>query len=139
KEAIDFVNSSKFPIISKLSTGSASFGVEKLNNKGQALSVISKVFSDKGKKTYFPFERQKNYVYFQEFIEDAKFDLRIIVIDDILFGYYRYPNKGDFRASGAGIYEKKEIPEAAMELAFKVKAHYGTSCLATDFLYSEKE
>ena len=62
----------------------------------------------------------------------------MISVGNDLFGYYRYPNKGDFRASGAGNYEKKEIPNEALELAYQVKEKFGSSFLATDFVYSEK-
>lgn len=138
QDVIAFLNQTKYPIISKLTTGSASFGVEKMNNKEKAMRLVNRVFSKKGLKTYFPFERQKDYVYFQQFIDDATFDLRVITIGNKAVGYYRYPNKGDFRASGAGNYEKKEIPSEALDLAFQVKELYGATCLATDLLYSEK-
>lgn len=138
EDIMEYISKTRFPIISKLSTGSASFGVEKLNSKREASKLVNQIFSDKGHKTYFAFERQKNYVYFQEFIDDATFDLRIITIGNKAFGYYRFPNKGDFRASGAGNYAKKEIPVEALDLAFNVKKAYGATCLATDLLYSEK-
>lgn len=138
-DIISFLERTKYPIISKLTTGSASFGVEKINNKSEAMKLVNKVFSDKGLKTYFPFERQKNYVYFQQFIDDATYDLRVITVGNKAMGYYRFPNEGDFRASGAGNYAKKEIPVEALDLAFKVKELYGANFLATDLLYSEKE
>lgn len=138
KEAIDYLNNTKFPIISKISTGSASKGVEKINNIQQGLQVVKQSFSDKGRPTYFKYQNQKNYVYFQEFIEDADYDLRIICINDEFFGYYRYPNKGDFRASGAGNYEKKEIPIEALNLAREVSIKFGTTSLATDLVFNKK-
>ncbi|MEK6513460.1 hypothetical protein [Myroides odoratimimus] len=138
-DIINFLEKTKYPIISKLTTGSASFGVEKISNKNEAMKFVNKVFSDKGIKTYFPFERQKNYVYFQQFIDDATYDLRVITVGDKALGYYRFPNEGDFRASGAGNYAKKEIPIEALDLAFKVKELYGANFLATDLLYSDKD
>lgn len=137
-EVIDYLKSTKYPIISKISTGSASFGVDKLDNYDQAKKVVDQIFSYKGKETYFKYANQKDYVYFQDFIEDATYDLRVMSVGNDLFGYYRYPNKGDFRASGAGNYEKKEIPTEALELAYQVKERFGSSFLATDFVYSEK-
>lgn len=137
-EVIDYLKSAKYPLISKISTGSASFGVDKLDNYDQAKKVVDQIFSYKGKETYFKYSNQKDYVYFQDFIEDATYDLRVISVGNDLFGYYRYPNKGDFRASGAGNYEKKEIPNEALELAYQVKEKFGSSFLATDFVYSEK-
>ncbi|WP_180186102.1 RimK family alpha-L-glutamate ligase [Acinetobacter sp. YH01008] len=139
QDTIDYLKHVRFPIISKISTGSASFGVDKINDYNEAKKVVDKIFSYKGKDTYFKYQSQKNYVYFQEYIEDATFDLRVICIGDELFGYYRYPNKGDFRASGAGNYEKKEIPNEALELAYKVREKFGSTMLATDFVYSEKK
>lgn len=137
-EVINYLKNAKYPLISKISTGSASFGVDKLENYEQAKKVIDQIFSYKGKQTYFKYSNQKDYVYFQDFIEDATYDLRVMSVGDDLFGYYRYPNKGDFRASGAGNYEKKEIPTEALELAYQVKEKFGSAFLATDFVYSEK-
>lgn len=137
-EVLDYLKKTNYPVISKLSTGSASYGVDKLDDFNQAKKVVDQIFSYKGKETYFKYVSQKNYVYFQEFIEDAAFDLRIISVGSDLLGYYRYPNEGDFRASGAGNYEKKEIPSEALELAYQVKEKFGSTFLATDFVYSEK-
>jgi len=137
-EVIDYLKSARYPLISKISTGSASFGVDKLDNYDQAKKVVDQIFSYKGKETYFKYSNQKDYVYFQDFIEDATYDLRVMSVGDNLFGYYRYPNKGDFRASGAGNYEKKEISAEALELAYQVKEKFGSCFLATDFVYSEK-
>lgn len=138
KEAIDYLKNTKFPIISKISTGSASKGVEKIDNIEQGLNLVKKSFSNTGRPTYFAYQNQKNYVYFQDFIEDADYDLRIICINDEFFGYYRYPNEGDFRASGAGNYEKKEIPNEALDLAHEARMRFGATCLATDLVYSRK-
>lgn len=138
-DALEYAEKANYPIISKLSTGSASFGVEKIKNKSEGIKLINKVFSYRGEKTYFPFQRQKNYILFQNFIEDATYDLRIMVIDDKLLGYYRYPNEGDYKASGAGNYEKKPIPPQALDLAYKVKQLFGANFLATDLLFSKKQ
>lgn len=137
-ETLDYLSKADFPIISKISTGSASYGVDKIDNLNQAKKLVDQVFSYKGKETYFKYINQKEYVYFQDFIEDATYDLRIMCVGEDLFGYYRYPNEGDFRASGAGNYEKKEIPTEALELAYQVYKALGSNFLATDFVYSEK-
>lgn len=133
-EALEYIEHTKFPIISKVTTGSASRGVEKLETKAEAKKFVAKVFSYAGRRGHCPYENQKGYVYFQQFVDTAKFDLRIIVVGEKIFGYYRYPNKGDFRASGAGNYEKKAIPAAAMDLAYKVKQLYNVPRLAIDLL-----
>lgn len=138
-EAMSYIEKCNYPIISKSRTASASAGVIKINNIAEAKSIVNNVFSEKGLATNYYHDRQKDYVYFQKFINDATYDLRMIIVDDQALGYYRYPNKGDFKASGAGNYEKKEIPAEALDLAFKVKEKFGSTCLATDVLYSEKE
>ena len=136
-EANNYAKRAKYPIISKINTGSSSFGVAKLDNMKQALKLIKKSFSYKGVKTYFPYCNQKDYVYFQDFVI-ADYDLRVIVIGDKLFGYYRYPKEHDFKASGSGIYEKKAIPIEALDLAFKVKESFGSNMLATDLLFNKQ-
>lgn len=139
EDAITFAKNTKYPIISKITTSSSSFGVSLLKSKRQTIKLINQVFSEKGKKTHWKYLRQKDYVYFQQFIDDAEFDLRVIVVGNSLFGYYRYPNKGDYRASGAGNYEKKEIPEEALDIAWNTHILYDSQCLATDFVFSKRE
>ncbi|EPR7483567.1 ATP-grasp domain-containing protein [Vibrio alginolyticus] len=138
-EILSYIESAKYPLISKINTGSSSYGVQKINNKREAEKLVGKVFGYKGGKTYFPYSNQKDYVYFQEFVQSAGYDLRIIVIGDKLFGYYRYPKDNDFKASGSGIYEKKEIPKLALDLAYRVKNCFGSTMLATDFLYNQSK
>lgn len=135
EDAIIFAKNAKYPIVSKINTGSSSLGVSLLKNEKQTLKLIDEVFSEKGKKTCWKYLRQKDYIYLQKFIDHAKFDLRVIVVGNSLFGYYRYPNKGDFRASGAGNIEKKDIPVLALDLAWKTHILYGSQCLSTDFLF----
>lgn len=137
-DALEFINKTQFPIISKLDTGSSSYGVQKIESKSQANRLINQVFSSQGKSTYWPYFRQKEYVLFQTFIPNAKFDLRVIVVGDKLFGYYRYPKKNDYRASGAGIYEKKGIETKALEIAWQVKESFNARFLATDLLFDEQ-
>ncbi|WP_352421134.1 hypothetical protein [Proteiniphilum sp.] len=136
-ESLDYISKCDYPIISKSRTASASAGVKKITTPKKAYKLVKKIFSSKGLKTNYFHDRQKNYVYFQNYIKDATYDLRVITIGKIALGYYRYPKKGDFRASGAGIYEKKMIPDEALKIAFKVKDLFGATCLATDLLYSE--
>lgn len=136
-ETLEFLSNTHYPLISKVHIGAGSSGVVKLENKKQALKVTEKVFGSFGKKTKFPYLRQKDYVFFQEFIEDATFDLRIIIVGNKLFGYYRYPNKGDFRASGSGNFEKKAIPKDALELAFSIKNKLQSRLMGVDLMYSK--
>jgi len=138
KEAQDFASNTNYPFISKIPTSSSSYGVEIVRSQRQANRIIEKVFSNRGRKTPWQYQRQKDYVLFQKFVT-AAYDLRVIIVGDKLFGYYRYPQKGDFRASGSGILEKKEVPIEALQIAYKVKEAFNTTILATDLLFNEKE
>lgn len=137
-EAINFIEKADYPIISKLTCGSSSLGTFKINNKRHAKKLVKEVFSNAGRATYWPYLQQHGYVYFQDFIPDCRYDLRVIVVGNKLFGYYRYPKKNDYRASGSGIYRKFEIEPRALDLAWEVKQKFNNRFLATDFLFSEK-
>lgn len=128
-----------FPLILKNTIGAGSKGVEKIDNQSSLSKVVKSIFSDNGRKTIYPYQRQKNYIYAQKFIADAEFDLRIIIIGSNAFGYYRYPNVGDFRASGAGNYEKKAIPEEALKLAVKIRNKLDCRQIGVDLLYSKED
>lgn len=70
-------------------------------------------------------------------MEDATFDFRIMLIGDIAFGYYRYPNKGNFRTSGASDFEKS-IALDALKLAIEIRDKLQSRQLGIDLLYSDK-
>lgn len=138
EEVVDFIKTTEYPFISKISTGSGSQGVQLIENKREAIRYINKVFAA-GRNTYWTYVKQKDYVYFQKFISDALFDLRVIVIGNKYFGYYRMKPHHDFRASGAGHYVKKGIPKEALLIARDVKEKFNTTMLAVDMLKSENE
>jgi glutathione synthase/RimK-type ligase-like ATP-grasp enzyme len=131
------LDSFEYPLISKSYTGSSSISVSKIKNKDEARRHIFHVFS-KGQNTGFPYFKQKGYVYFQKYIDDAVDDLRIILIGDKIFGYYRMRPQNDFRASGAGLVVKDELPLEAVLIALKVKENVISTMLAVDFLKSKK-
>lgn len=71
--------------------------------------------------------KQKGYIYFQDFIPGQKYDTRLVVIGVRCFGVRRNCRKGDFRASGSGLCEyepnliEKECILTAFETAKKLK------------------
>jgi glutathione synthase/RimK-type ligase-like ATP-grasp enzyme len=138
KECLERLESFEYPLISKSNVGSSSICIRKILNKNEARRHILKAFS-KGVYTGFPYFRQKDYVFFQKFIHDAVYDLRIILVGDKILGYYRMRPKNDFRASGAGLVVFDEIPLDAVLLALKVKDIFPSTMLAVDVLKSEKE
>lgn len=138
EEAFELIEKIGYPFIIKTTIGSGSTGVKKINSKHQAIKRINAIFSYKGLKTQYPYQRQKDYIYMQQFIDDATYDLRIMLVGNMAFGYYRYPNKGDFRASGAGNIEKKAIPEDALRLAIDIRNKLESRLMGVDLLYSNK-
>jgi len=133
EESINYINNCKYPFVSKITTGSGSLGVEIIKSRRKAERVVNKVFTS-GYTTGYSYFKQKNYVYFQKYIDNCEYDLRVIVIGNKLFGYYRLTPKNDFRASGAGLVLKKEIPTKALDFAYTISKKLDTSFIAIDFL-----
>lgn len=137
-ESLEYIKRAKYPIVSKINIGSGSRGVRLIKTKNQAHRTVKKVFSA-GKPTYHSYLRQKDYIYFQEYLDDCKFDLRVIVLGNKVFGYYRMKPTNDFRASGAGIFVKKELPKEAIKLALEVANKMNARMLAVDMIKSESK
>ncbi len=139
EETKAYIENCQYPFISKHKTCSASKGVELIKDKQQAIKLWKAVFSD-GLKINNTYVKQKGYVFFQEFVPNKGFDLRVVMIGDSFFGYYRYPKKGDYRASGSGIVTKKDIPLDVLRLAKKVRGCLPKSyLLAVDFLQDTRD
>lgn len=84
--------------------------------------------------------RERGYVYFQEFIPNNQFDIRIIVIGDKAFGLKRFVREGDFRASGSGkfAYEREEFDTRCIQIAFEVNEKLNSQCIAYDFVFDSQ-
>lgn len=84
--------------------------------------------------------KESGYVYFQQFIPNNNFDIRIIVIGERAFGIKRMVRKNDFRASGSGqiLYEKSNFDERCVKISFEVARKLNSNCLTFDFLFDEK-
>ncbi|MGV8092861.1 MAG: RimK family alpha-L-glutamate ligase [Mangrovibacterium sp.] len=136
-EAYDIINKIEYPFITKTTIGAGSTGIKMIASKRQAIQRIKKIFNN-GLKTQYSYQKQKDYIFIQKFIDDATFDLRIMLVGNKAFGYYRYPNKDDFRASGAGNTEKKAIPLDALLLAINIRNKLNSRQMGVDLLFSEK-
>jgi len=84
---------------------------------------------------------ERNYVYFQEFIPDNSYDIRIIVIGNKAFGIKRFVRKNDFRASGSGkiSYDPKEIPTECVQIAFEINKKIKSQCTSFDFILKKNK
>ena len=85
-------------------------------------------------------QRQKGYVYFQDFIPNNDFDDRIVIVGDRAFALKRLVRKDDFRASGSGLfsYDKDNFNLASIKIAFKIAAKLNLQSVAFDFIYKAK-
>lgn len=83
--------------------------------------------------------REKGYAYFQEFIPNNKFDIRVCVIGNKAFAIKRMVRENDFRASGSGniIYAKAEIDEKCVKIAFDVSSRLELQCIGMDFVFDK--
>lgn len=83
--------------------------------------------------------REKGYIYFQDFLPDNAFDIRVIVVGDKAFALKRMVRKKDFRASGSGEFrvERQEFDEGSIALSFEIAKKIGTSVCALDYVYDE--
>lgn len=83
--------------------------------------------------------REKGYVYFQDFIPNNTFDIRVIVIAEKAFAVKRMVRDDDFRASGSGIlyYEKEEIDLRCIEESIAMSKKVSCQCIAYDFIFND--
>jgi glutathione synthase/RimK-type ligase-like ATP-grasp enzyme len=85
--------------------------------------------------------RQIHYVYFQDFVPNNSFDIRIQVIGERAFGVKRFARSNDFRASGSGKldYDPQHIPAECLRIAFDVAKRLRSQSLAFDFVSQDDE
>jgi len=83
---------------------------------------------------------EKGYVYFQDFIPNNEFDIRVVVIDMKAFAIKRMVRKNDFRASGSGtiLYEKENFDDNTIRLAIDSAEKLKSQCVAFDYIYDNE-
>src|SRR5690554_1212163 len=79
--------------------------------------------------------REVGYVYFQDFIPNNDFDVRIIVVDNKAAGEKRFVRKNDFRASGSGKFSYEGINTDIVKIAFDISKRLKLQSAAFDFIY----
>ena len=79
---------------------------------------------------------EKNYVYLQDFITCAGYDIRIVVLNNKLSFWGRHIRQGDFRASGGGdlFFDKEIISAEIIKVAFDAADKLGALCIGMDFV-----
>ena len=84
-------------------------------------------------------QKEIGYAYFQDFIPDNSYDIRVCVVGKRAFALKRMTRKDDFRASGSGsiIYDKQQIDERCVQIAFEVNRKLHAQSIAFDFVFDE--
>lgn len=85
--------------------------------------------------------KEMGYVYFQQFIPQNDFDIRVCVVGDKAFAIKRVVRKNDFRASGSGtiLYDKEHFDDETIKLAFDVSEKLKDQCMAYDFVFKDEK
>lgn len=86
------------------------------------------------------FPKELGYVYFQEFIDNNKHDIRVSVIGGKAWAFKRRVRDNDFRASGSGMidYNISDIPLNLIETSFKYTEEIGAQSIAYDYVKNSK-
>jgi glutathione synthase/RimK-type ligase-like ATP-grasp enzyme len=86
-------------------------------------------------------EKQRGYVYFQEYIANNTYDDRMVVVGKKCFCIRRMCRENDFRASGSGVikYDHTIFPIKSIELAFMVAKKIGSQSVAMDLVYDNNK
>ncbi len=81
-------------------------------------------------------QNEIGYAYFQDFIPNNHYDIRIVVVGDKAFYLKRLVREGDFRASGSGnlVYEKDIMTEQCVRLSFETQKKLESQCTAFDYV-----
>lgn len=83
---------------------------------------------------------EREYCYFQEFIPNDGYDLKIVVVGNKLSYIVRATRKGDYRASGGGTlcYDRMFVTSQIIDEAFRVSDALGSQCMGFDFVVDSR-
>ncbi len=83
--------------------------------------------------------RDRGYIYFQDFVPDNTHDLRLTYVFDKIIAFRREVRPGDFRASGSYILDndQSKIPQEALRITFDVCRKLRLQSAALDFVLKD--
>lgn len=85
---------------------------------------------------------EKDYVYFQEFMPNNDYDLRLVVVNqERIFGLKRHNREGDFKASGSGNmdYLDNNVDKSILKLALEVAKKLKMNSVAYDIVFDKDQ
>lgn len=83
----------------------------------------------------------RGYIYFQDFVPDNTYDIRIYVIGNHAFGAKRMVRENDFRASGSHnfIFDPLQIDLRCVTISFDVAEKLKLQSVAFDFVFANDQ
>lgn len=102
------------------------------------IKKIPEFINTRSNAKMMPIER--GYCYFQEYIPNDGYDLKVIVIGDKMTFCARKIRKHDFRASGGGncYYDRCLLTDDVIDTAFQVSEKLGMYCVGFDFVVDNR-
>lgn len=81
-------------------------------------------------------DRERGYIYLQEFVPDVDHDLKVVVVGDQLSFVARSVRADDFRASGGGslFYDRSLVDQAMIDAAFCAADAMQSDCTGFDMI-----
>ncbi len=79
---------------------------------------------------------EKGYCYFQDYIENDGYDLKVMVAGGKMAFFARHVRKNDFRASGGGdiYYDRSLMTDEIIDTAFRTARDLKLDCVGFDFV-----
>lgn len=144
KEAIKFINKAfgkGFPQFDKINNLKERWGKYKegRENFNGVLKGIGRLFLRTQFSKLSP--NEKGYIYFQDFILNDGFDIRVVIIDGKAVALKRLVRKNDFRASGSGnlVFENEKIDKRYLEIGFDISKKISVQSLAIDLIHGKND
>lgn len=135
-----------YPLILKPSAGSRSKGVTLVHSKNELLRLAKKISCSPTKENilfflrglwkrikYTPISNYRKKFVIQNYIPHLTGDYKILAYNDRLYVLQRKNRKGDFRASGSGIFLFPEkLPDGLLEYAYEIYKKCDTPFISMD-------
>ncbi|HYF67665.1 MAG TPA: hypothetical protein VD884_05995 [Ohtaekwangia sp.] len=131
EDALQFIKTSKFPLVCKTDQGAAASGVYIIRNESQATRLVNKAFT-RGLtlKNRSSNDRHQGYIIFQEYLPDCK-EWRIIRVGDSYFCRLKL-KKGDFH-SGSGDIVWAKPPTHLLDMTREISQEFAVPNINVDY------
>jgi glutathione synthase/RimK-type ligase-like ATP-grasp enzyme len=163
EDALQQLEQARLPLIVKNTEGAAATGVRMVRSKKKYRHELEYNFAqqrwevdrrtgnkwDVFRKNFFNkwswlrlvqrlrlFKSPTGLAYWQQFIPDNPGDLRIAVVGNYAYGFWRQNRKNDFRASGSGIIDfERALPEHVVTYLIEFSNRLGFDAMVYDILF----